>query len=52
MVELGFNEFVAVVEKWWDSGKGADGKAEECESFETLGEVVNLVEDDGKRLEP
>ena len=52
LVELGLKELVAVVEKWWDNDQGTEENAQEGEAFETLGEMVDLAEDNGKRLEP
>ena len=48
LVELGLDEFVAVVEEGYQDNDGTDEDAEECEAFETLGEVVDLAEDDGE----
>ena len=52
LIEFGLNEFVAVVEKWWDNDKGTEEDAKEGEALETLGEMVDLAEDNGERLEP
>ena len=52
LVEFGLDEFIAVVEEWWDDDEGAEEDAEEGEAFETLGEMVDLAEDDGERFEP
>ena len=52
VVELGLDEFVAVVEKGYQDNKGTDEDAEEGEAFETLREVVDLAKDDGEGLEP
>lgn len=52
MVELGLDEFVAVVEKWDYDDNGTDEDAEEGETFKALGEVVDVAEDNGEGLEP
>ena len=52
MVKLGLDEFVGVVEEGDQDDDGTEEDAEEGEAFETLGEVVDLAEDDGEGLEP
>lgn len=52
LVELGLDEFVGVVIKGHQDDDGTDEDAEEGQTFETLGEVVDLAEDDGEGLEP
>ena len=52
LVELGLDEFVAVVEEGYQDDEGSEEDAEECKAFEALGEVVDLGEDDGEGLEP
>ena len=52
LVELGLDEFVAVVEKGYHDNNGTDEDAEEGEAFEALREVVDLAKDDREGLEP
>lgn len=52
LVELGLDEFVAVVEKGPQNDEGPDEDAKKSETFEAMGEVVDLAEDDGEGLEP
>lgn len=52
MVELGLDEFVGVKGEGDQDDESTKEDAEEGEAFETLGEVVDLAEDDWEGLEP
>lgn len=51
-VELGFDDFVEVEEKWGDDEDGANEDTDEGETFLAEVEAVDVYEDNGERFEP